>query len=262
MTSTDLVNQLISNGIVCLSAHDMETIRDDFQQLISILDQIPFDAIPQAIGGNMIRGSFHATEVAHRKGIYYGPEVDQYITDCTVRNTLRDIHQRWIVIADRWFNAICHYYSLDYTTLRKQPCPDTLLIAIYQRDEKDELNKTGLLMDQHTDFGLLTLGMSNQSGLQLLDNLSDQSSGERKWHDLSGHTPYIHTAKWLQKLIPNSHSAIHRVVNSQESSRRIFIGLFYEPNLTSIIDGETYLESINNSFINYYKGEFDSIPSQ
>lgn len=229
------VRRLIAEGIVPLEGPDAKVLVEAFHQLQPIITPEFCNTIPV----NGIRGQLEKGPQSRRSGLYYGPEIDPQLPEVH-RKALQSAMQNCLKLADRWFNDIQKVYNLDLSYLRQGQKFDTLTCAIYEATQDPEIALVG-----HTDFGLLTLGISNSEGLELYNNGA--------WVPIESGKAYIHTATYLQRALQNAgieaHKATHRVKNC--NAGRFFLGLFYEPGVDVAVNGKKYSDFIKESFASY-----------
>jgi hypothetical protein len=245
---SDEIERLIKEGIVELTGYTGESIRAIFREVKTTMIREDLASIPASIGGNAIRGRFSSVVGGRRDGLYYGGEVDEFLHE-SQRDILRRASLGLRSIANTYLTNICMKYGLKKEDFRLGTCHDTVTLAWYDEVKGDE---TALVA--HTDFGLLTIGMSDAEGLELEDN--------GRWVKIPSGTPYIHTGQWLQsalkaKGVTDVHPAKHRVVNSNVN--RFFMGLFFEPAIESIQDGKNYGDFVRDQFADAYKSEHTEV---
>ena len=244
--STPDIDRLISDGIIELTGTDAELVTNAFSKLESIVTHDLIDSIPNNIDGNAIRGSFERTSNGKRRGIYYAQSVDKYLNSDHV-GIFREAFTDLQTIGLRWLNPIVHKYELP--DFRDGTYFDTLTVARYEAVTNNDTALVG-----HTDYGLITIGYANQEGLEVYK--------DGHWIPIKSNTPYIHTAKWLQRAlrrkgVTHISKAIHRVKNCYQD--RFFMGFFLEPVANFMMDGKSYAEHLRDSFIRSYGSEHSVI---
>lgn len=237
------VEKLIKEGIIPLTGEDSVKILAAFEQLRQTVTPQLVEKIPESINGIAIRGRFGSGKGARRRGIYFGPDVAAYLPE-DARPVISGAYNTLTSIAKSWLDQIAQKYGLNVNKLRPESgdCFDTLTIAIYDGTTGEDTALTG-----HTDYGLLTVGVADQEGLEIFQNGS--------WVPVPAGTPYIHTATWLQRAlrqvgVVDIHKATHRVKNC--ASNRFFAGVFFEPAAQSEMDGKLYSDFIRESFASSY----------
>ena len=242
------INALINQGIVELEYADANTVKRHFSALKEIITHEVIDSIPENIDNIAIRGRFESNTTGKRRGIYYGRSVDKYLLEKAP--LFQDAYKSIQEIALDWLSLIEKKYNLE--SLRDGICFDTLTLALYNGTDKiSKRNGTDedISLKGHTDYGLITIGCSNEEGLELYN--------DGKWITVPCNTPYIHTGKWLQQFLESKgiipHKAIHRVKTCNKD--RFFLGFFLEPASSSTFNDKTYGEFISEQFTNTYGTE-------
>lgn len=238
----ETAQMLTNKGFVELQGHWADGVKTAMLNIKAVLTAEILEKIPESINGISIRGKFIRTNTGRRYGAYFGPEVLPYLP-ADVAERVKSAMMVLKTIADLCLQQFAIQYGLNIEKLRKGTNFDTLTWAVYEKTE--DIALTG-----HTDFGLLTIGISDGDGLEFhIDG---------KWVPVPAGVVYIHTGSFLQMAlkelgVKNVAKAVHRVKNCQEG--RTFMGWFCDPAVEAVVGGKTYGKFIEEAFSKTYEGE-------
>lgn len=222
--------ELVVNGSMSVASRFALPVIAVFATLRILLTKELVDSIPSGLGSSRIRGKFSKSD---RDGIYYGSEVDQYL-DQSTRRDLRIGYQTFEKVINAYWKAICRRYELKNYLYRDSSNSDLLVLTIYRENDS-------VVMRSYTDFGLLSIGISDDDGIEFRRNGT--------WKEVPKNNVYVHTGRWLQLALEfrgvRADPAVHRM---QMRAGRFFVGYFFDARPDSVIDDKTFRDSFIESY--------------
>jgi hypothetical protein len=233
----EAVKDLIRDGFIALDRPDIVAL---FADMDSNVKFEVFDDVPSSINGIGIQGKFPLTSTTRRRGLYYTPAVTKYLP--TTEGTKIDTLYHALIAAGDTFTI-----AMNRVDIREGNPLDVLTLAKYESCQENAFAA-------HTDYGFITIGISNEFGLEICI--------EGTWVRVPANTLYVHTGQWLQRILQKEGfatigKALHRV--SGCTNNRVFAGLFYEPGFNHSFNGKTYGQFIAEQFASTYNGEHPAV---